>query len=174
MSRWSRYSPFKGRRFRVSRGRIRSFPEGKGYLLVTPQTKKKEDMGSVKVNWNDKMAYDGITRTANFYELVTVTKGNEKLDCDRLDILFYDKDQIKKLTATGNVYIESPDLENSSGVGTLLVWDFSENVAILTGDPLAELRRSGARTFSKKVYFDVNTKRVHWEGRPHWLVYEGK
>ena len=150
------------------------FAEGKGYLLVTPQTKKKEDMGSVEVNWNDKMIYDGITRTANFFELVTATKGNEKLDCDRLDVLFYDKDQIKKLTATGNVYIESPDLENSSGVGTLLVWDFSENVAVLTGNPLAELRRSGARTFSKKVYFDINTKSVHWEGKPHWLVYEGK
>ncbi|MEE9259830.1 MAG: LptA/OstA family protein, partial [Candidatus Scalindua sediminis] len=118
-----------------------------------------------------KMVYNGKNKTAIFYEMVNTVKGEEKLDCDRLDVLFFDKDKIKKITALGNVYIESPGLENTEGVGTLLVWDFSENLAVLTGDPLAELRRSGARTFSEKIYFDMNSKRVHWEGKPHWQIY---
>ncbi|MDR4503672.1 MAG: LPS export ABC transporter periplasmic protein LptC [Candidatus Scalindua sp.] len=146
--------------------------EGKGELIIKTRTEKDEDTGPVQIKWEDKMTYDGITKTAIFYGFVKATKGNEKLDCDKLDVFFYDKDKIKKLVASDNVYIASPDLENSSGVGSLLVWDFSINVAVLTGDPLAELRRSGVRTFSKKVYFDINTKRVHWEGKPHWLVYE--
>ncbi len=148
--------------------------EGKGELIVKAHMKKEKDSEFVYINWEDKMIYDGIIKTANFFGFVKVTKGNEKLDCDKLDVLFYDKNKIKKLIATENVYIASPDLENSSGVGSLLVWDFSQNVAVLTGNPLAELRRSGARTFSKKVFFDINTKRVHWEGKPHWLVYEGR
>jgi lipopolysaccharide export system protein LptA len=56
-------------------------------------------------------------------------------------------------------------------LGTLLEWDLIKDLAVLTGNPLAELRRSGSRTFSKKIYFDMRTKRVHWEGRPHWKVY---
>ncbi|GJQ58757.1 MAG: hypothetical protein SCALA701_15580 [Candidatus Scalindua sp.] len=146
--------------------------EGKGELIVKAHMNKEEDSEFVYINWEDKMIYDGKIKTANFFGFVKVTKGKEKLDCDKLDVLFYDKNQIKKLIATDNVYIASPDLENSSGVGSLLVWDFAQNVAVLTGNPLAELRRSGARTFSKKVFFDINTKRVHWEGKPHWLVYE--
>ncbi len=159
---------------------------GKGVVVVDSQrgntevaadsqeVKEEEDSGVIHINWEDNMAYDGIIKTANFYGLVKVTKENEKLDCDKLEVLFKDKNKIKKLIASDNVYIESPDMESSSGVGTLLIWDFSKNVAVLTGDPLAELRRSGARTFSRKIYFDINTKRVHWEGKPHWLVYEGR
>jgi lipopolysaccharide export system protein LptA len=56
-------------------------------------------------------------------------------------------------------------------LGTLLEWDLIQDVAVLTGNPLAELRKSGARTFSKKIFFDITTKRVHWEGRPHWKIY---
>ena len=145
--------------------------EGKGNLLVKTHTKKEEDSEFIDINWNEKMVYNGKNKTAIFYEMVNTVKGEEKLDCDRLDVLFFDKDKIKKITALGNVYIESPGLENTEGVGTLLVWDFSEDLAVLTGDPLAELRRSGARTFSEKIYFDMNSKRVHWEGKPHWQIY---
>lgn len=145
--------------------------EGKGNLLVKTYTKKEEDSEFIDINWDKKMVYNGKNKTAIFYEMVNTVKGEEKLDCDRLDVLFFDKDKIKKITALGNVYIESPGLENTEGVGTLLVWDFSENLAVLTGDPLAELRRSGARTFSEKIYFDMNSKRVHWEGKPHWQIY---
>ena len=117
------------------------------------------------------MVYNGSNKTAIFYEMVNTVKGEDKLDCDRLDVLFYNKDEIKKVTALGNVYIESPGLDNIEGLGTLLVWDFSEDRAVLTGEPLAELRKSGARTFSEKIFFDMNTQRVHWEGKPRWQIY---
>ena len=145
--------------------------EGKGNLLVKTHTEKEEDSEFVDISWNQKMVYNGSNKTAIFYEMVNTVKGEDKLDCDRLDVLFYNKDEIKKVTALGNVYIESPGLENIEGLGTLLVWDFSEDRAVLTGEPLAELRKSGARTFSEKIYFDMNTQRVHWEGKPRWQIY---
>ena len=147
------------------------FAEGKGNLLVKTHTEKEEDSEFVDINWNEKMVYNGKKKTAIFYEMVSTVKGEDKLDCDRLDVLFHDKDRIKKVTALGNVYIKSPGLENTEGIGTLLVWDFSKDLAVLTGDPLAELRRSGARTFSEKIYFDMNIQRVHWEGKPRWQIY---
>jgi LPS export ABC transporter protein LptC/lipopolysaccharide transport protein LptA len=147
------------------------FAEGKGNLLVKTHTKKEEDSEFIDINWNEKMVYNGKKKTAIFYEMVNTVKGEDKLDCDRMDVIFHDKDRIKKVTALGNVYIKSPGLENTEGIGTLLVWDFLEDLAVLTGDPLAELRRSGARTFSEKIYFDMNIQRVHWEGKPRWQIY---
>lgn len=145
--------------------------EGKGNLLVKTYTEKEEDSEFIDISWNQKMVYNGSNKTAIFYEMVSTVKGEDKLDCDRLDVIFHDKDRIEKVTALGNVYIKSPGLENTEGIGTLLVWDFSKDLAVLTGDPLAELRRSGARTFSEKIYFDMNIQRVHWEGKPRWQIY---
>ena len=145
--------------------------EGKGNLLAKTHTEKEEDSEFVDISWNQKMVYNGSNKTAIFYEMVNTVKGEDKLDCDRMDVVFHDKDSIKKVTALGNVYIESPGLENTEGLGTLLVWDFLEDRAVLTGEPLAELRKSGARTFSEKIYFDMRTQRVHWEGKPRWQIY---
>ena len=145
--------------------------EGKGNLLAKSDSKKEDETAEfIEINWNKEMIYNGSNQTANFYEMIKVTKGKEKLDCDRLDVFFDDKDKIKKITAFGNVYIASPDSDNTEGLGSLLVWDLTDDLAELTGNPLAELRRSGARTFSEKIYFDIRSKRVHWEGRPHWKI----
>jgi len=145
--------------------------EGKGNLLAKSDSKKEDETAEfIEINWNKEMIYNGSNQTANFYEMIKVTKGKEKLDCDRLDVFFDDKDKIKKITAFGNVYMASPDSDNTEGLGSLLVWDLTDDLAELTGNPLAELRRSGARTFSEKIYFDIRSKRVHWEGRPHWKI----
>ena len=146
--------------------------EGKGNLLAKTRSEKDgKDAEQLNINWDKEMIYNGQNQTANFYETIKVTKGKNKLDCDRLDVFFDDQDKIKKATAFGNVYINSPDSDNTEGLGTLLEWDLIKDVAVLTGNPLAELRKSGTRTFSEKIYFDINTKRVHWEGRPHWKIY---
>ncbi|KHE91737.1 MAG: hypothetical protein SCABRO_02518 [Candidatus Scalindua brodae] len=148
------------------------FAEGKGNLLAkTSAEKDGKDAEDLLINWNKEMVYNGRDQVANFYEMIKITKGNNKLDCDRLDIFFDDKEEIEKATAFGNVYLNSPDSDNTEGLGTLLEWDLIKDVAVLTGKPLAELRRSGQRTFSTKIYFDMNTKRVHWEGKPHWKIY---
>ncbi|MHC4270246.1 MAG: LPS export ABC transporter periplasmic protein LptC, partial [Planctomycetota bacterium] len=149
------------------------FAEGKGNLIVKSQIgKESKEPEPIEINWNKEMIYNGSGHTANFYEMIKVTKGTQKLDCDRLDIFFDDQDKLKKATAFGNVYLSSPDTDNTEGLGTLLEWDLVKGLAVLTGNPLAELRKSGARTFSEKIYFDIKTKRVHWKGRPHWQIYE--
>jgi len=146
--------------------------EGKGNLTAeTSSEKAGKDAEHLIINWNKEMIYNGRNQVANFYETIKVTKGKNKLDCDRLDVFFNDQDKVEKTTAFGNVYINSPDSDNTEGLGILLEWDLIKDVAVLTGNPLAELRRSGQRTFSEKIYFDINTKRVHWEGRPHWKIY---
>ncbi len=147
--------------------------KGKGYLIAKSQIgEESNESEPFEINWNKEMIYNGSGFMANFYGMIKVTKKNQKLDCDRLDVFFDDQDKVKKATAIGNVYIASPDTENTEGLGTLLEWELVKGLAVLTGNPLAELRKSGARTFSKKIYFDINTKRVHWEGKPHWKIYE--
>lgn len=148
------------------------FAEGKGSLLAkTSSGEDGKDVDDLLINWDKEMIYNGRDQVANFYEMIKVTNGKNKLDCDRLDVFFDDEDQIEKATAFGNVYFNSPESDNTEGIGTLLEWDLIKNVAVLTGNPLAELRRSGQRTFSQKIYFDINTSRVHWEGKPHWKIY---
>ena len=133
--------------------------------------KKAKKAENLVINWNKEMIYNGRDQVANFYETIKVIKGKNKLDCDRLDVFFDDQDKIEKATAFGNVYLNSPESDNTEGLGTLLEWDLIKDVAVLTGNPLAELRRDGQRTFSKKIYFDISTQRVHWEGKPHWKIY---
>ena len=148
------------------------FAEGKGNLTAkTSSEEDGKDAEDLLINWDKEMIYNGRDQVANFYEMIKVTKGKNKLDCDRLDVFFDDQDEIEKATAFGNVYFNSPDSDNTEGLGTLLEWDLIKDVAVLTGNPTAELRRSGQRTFSKKIYFDINTRRVHWEGKPHWKFY---
>ena len=148
------------------------FAEGKGNLTAkTSSEEDGKDAEDLLINWDKEMIYNGRDQVANFYEMIKVTKGKNKLDCDRLDVFFDDQDEIEKATAFGNVYFNSPDSDNTEGLGTLLEWDLIKDVAVLTGNPTAELRRSGQRTFSKKIYFDINTRRVHWEGKPHWKIY---
>ncbi|GAX60115.1 hypothetical protein SCALIN_C05_0200 [Candidatus Scalindua japonica] len=146
--------------------------EGKGNLIAETSSKKKsKEAEHLIINWDKEMIYNGQDHVANFYETIKATKGKDKLDCDRLDVFFDDQDKIKSATAFGNVYVNSPESDNTEGLGTLLEWDLIKDLAVLTGNPLAELRRSGSRTFSKKIIFDISTKRVHWEGRPHWKIY---
>ena len=133
--------------------------------------KKSKKAENLIINWDKEMIYNGRDQVANFYEMIKVIKGKDTLDCDRLDVFFDDEDKIEKATAFGNVYLNSPESDNTEGLGTLLEWDLIKDMAVLTGNPLAELRRSGQRTFSKKIYFDISTKRVHWEGKPHWKIY---
>jgi LPS export ABC transporter protein LptC/lipopolysaccharide transport protein LptA len=148
------------------------FAEGKGNLIAkTSSEEDGKDPEDILINWDKEMIYNGRDQVANFYEMIKITRGKNKLDCDRLDVFFDDQDEIEKATAFGNVYFNSPDSDNTEGLGTLLEWDLIKDVAVLTGNPTAELRRSGQRTFSKKIYFDINTKRVHWEGKPHWKIY---
>lgn len=147
--------------------------EGKGSLYEKGEEKlSKEDPEEtdIKVNWAKKMIYNDALKKTSFYEEVEVTKGGQKLNGDQIDAYLDRDNKITKIIATGNVYFFGKSLSGSEGLGSLFTWDLIKNVAILTGNPKAELRKEGSRTFSEKVYFDMAENRVTWEGRPHWQL----
>lgn len=151
--------------------------EGKGTLYEegdeVPSHKGTEET-DIKVDWTKKMVYNSELKKVSFYEQVQATRGGQKLNGDQIDAYMNDNKRISKIVATDNVYFFSKDLHNSEGLGTLLIWDLIQNVALLTGNPKAELRREGSRTFSEKVYFDINGNHITWEGRPHWQLITNK
>ncbi|HEY4481611.1 MAG TPA: LPS export ABC transporter periplasmic protein LptC, partial [Candidatus Brocadiaceae bacterium] len=147
--------------------------EGNGSLYEKgDETLSKEDgeESDIKVTWSKKMLYNNELKKASFYGEAQVTQGGQKLNADQIDTYLNNNKKINKIIATGNVYFCSKGLDGSEGLGSLLTWDLIQNVALLTGNPKAELRKEGSRTFSEKVYFDMAGKRVTWEGRPHWQL----
>jgi len=125
---------------------------------------------SLKVVWSEKMTYDDNIKKASFYEEVQVIRRGQRLNGDQIDAYLNDKKEISKIITTGNVYFYSENLGGSEGFGTLFTWDLADNLGVLTGDPKAELRKEGSRTFSKKIYFDMKENQISWEGRPHWQI----
>ncbi|MFN3530996.1 MAG: LptA/OstA family protein [Candidatus Brocadia sp.] len=147
--------------------------EGKGSLYEKGEEKfsgEDTEETDIKVNWAKKMIYNDVLKKTSFYEVVEVTKGGEKLNGDQIDAYLDGNGKIRKIIATGNVYFFSKSLSGSEGFGSLLTWDLIKKVALLTGNPKAELRKEGSRTFSEKVYFNMAENRVTWEGRTHWQL----
>ncbi len=147
--------------------------EGRGTLYERGEgnsDKKEAGETDIKVNWAKKMVYNDISKKASFFEEVQAYRGGQKLNGDQIDAYLNDKQRISKIIATGNVYFLSKTLNDSEGLGSMLIWDLVQNAALLIGNPKAELRREGARTFSDQVYFDIAGNKVTWEGRPHWQL----
>ncbi len=147
--------------------------EGNGSLYergTEPLSKEESGETDIKINWSKKMFYNDELKKASFYGEAQATQGGQKLNGDQIDAYMNNNKKINKIIATGNVYFFSEGLNGSEGLGSLLTWDLVQNAALLTGNPKAELRKEGSRTFSEKVYFDMAGKRVTWEGRPHWQL----
>ncbi|MCF6158562.1 MAG: LPS export ABC transporter periplasmic protein LptC [wastewater metagenome] len=128
-----------------------------------------------KINWTNKMTYNDVSRKASFYGLAQARRDGHSLHGDQIDAYLNDDQKIHKIIATSNVYFSITGMTNKTlngveGLGVFLVWDLTQNVALLTGDPKAELRKENSRTFSEKVYFDMAEDRITWEGRPHWQL----
>jgi len=147
--------------------------EGNGSLYEkgdeTASGKDGEETG-IKVTWSKKMIYNDDQKKASFFGEAQANQGGQKLSGDQIDTYLSKNKKINKIIATGNVYFYSEGLNGSEGFGSLLTWDMVQNLALLTGNPKAELRKEGSRTFSEKVYFDIAGNRVTWEGRPHWQL----
>ncbi|OQY99974.1 MAG: LPS export ABC transporter periplasmic protein LptC [Candidatus Brocadia sp. UTAMX2] len=147
--------------------------EGKGSLYERGEgnlPNQSAEETDIKVTWAKKMMYYDTLRKVSFYEEAEATRGGQKLQADQIDAYLGNDQNIHKIIATGNVYFSSKRLENSEGFGSLFTWDLIQNVALLTGNPKAELRKGGSRTFSEKVYFNMAENQVSWEGRPHWQI----
>ncbi|TVM03463.1 MAG: LPS export ABC transporter periplasmic protein LptC [Candidatus Brocadia sp. WS118] len=147
--------------------------EGKGSLYERGEEKfpnQSTEETDLKVNWTKKMLYYDTLRKVSFYEEAEATRGGQKLQGDQIDAYLDNNKNIHKIIATGNVHFSSKRLENSEGFGSLFTWDLAQDNALLTGNPKAELRKEGSRTFSEKVFFNMAENRVTWEGRPHWQI----
>ncbi|OHB97497.1 MAG: LPS export ABC transporter periplasmic protein LptC [Planctomycetes bacterium RIFCSPLOWO2_12_38_17] len=144
--------------------------EGSGTLYERRSDNKDAQDTDMKAIWSKKMQYNNTLKKISFYEGVQVTRSEQKLYGDQIDAYMNENQEINKIISIGNVYFYSKALNGSEGFGSLLTWDLIKNLALLTGNPKAELRKEGSRTFSQKVYFDIAQKRVSWEGRPHWQL----
>jgi LPS export ABC transporter protein LptC/lipopolysaccharide transport protein LptA len=147
--------------------------EGSGSLYE--KGKEPSDENSVgdtdiKVNWSKKMLYHSTQKKVSFSGEVQVARGGQKLNGDQMDAYLDNKRNISKIIAEGNVYFYCKILNGSEGFGSFFTWDFIQNVAVLTGNPKAELRKEGSRTYSQKVYFNMAENQITWEGRPHWQL----
>src|SRR3989338_4835685 len=144
--------------------------DGSGTLYERRPDNKDAQDTDMKAIWSRKMQYNNTLKKISFYEGVQVTRSEQKLYGDQIDAYMNENQEINKIISIGNVYFYSKALNGSEGFGSLLTWDLIKNLALLTGNPKAELRKEGSRTFSQKVYFDIAQKRVSWEGRPHWQL----
>jgi LPS export ABC transporter protein LptC/lipopolysaccharide transport protein LptA len=147
---------------------------GKGTLYERRDESDTEE-DDIKVNWTKQMFYSDAQKKASFYEQAQATRGGHKLDGDQIDAYLDNNKTMHKIIAADNVYFSitgnnNEDMNDTEGLGTLFIWDLIQNVALLTGNPKAELRRENSRTFSEKVYFDMTENRITWEGRPHWQL----
>ncbi len=147
--------------------------EGKGSLYEKGDetlSGKNTEKTDIKVNWSKKMFYSDVLKKISFYGEAQAAQDGQKLNGDQIDAYLDQNQKISKIIATGNVYFFSENLASSEGFGSLLTWDLIKNVALLTGNPKAELRKEGSRTFSENVHFNMAENRVTWEGRPHWQI----
>ncbi|MGR3220730.1 MAG: LPS export ABC transporter periplasmic protein LptC [Candidatus Anammoxibacter sp.] len=151
--------------------------EDEGNLVINSRSQaggNKNKTGYIYLEWHGNMVFNNKEGRASFYDRIKAFKDGLNIQCDVFDVYLDDEENVEKIVASGNVYVTSDILANLEGLGTMLTWDVVKNIAILTGDPVAELRKDGSRTLAKRVLFDIDARRVTWEGRTQWqIVSEG-
>lgn len=135
-----------------------------------PPGAENEYTGRISLEWQGNMVFTRSDKKASFYENVQVLKDGINIRCDLFDVFFDKTENLKRIVAMENVYVSSDIFPNTEAFGTMLTWNIDENVVVLTGDPLAELRKDGSRTLSKRIFFDLATKHVTWEGGSQWQL----
>lgn len=147
--------------------------EEKGNITINPSaqtTSGNNKLGHINLEWQGNMIFRRQEGRASFYENIKAFKDGMNITCDVFDVYFDHEENLRRIVALENVYISSELHANTEAYGTMLTWNIEENVVELTGDPFAELRKDGSRTLSKKIFFDVATKRVTWEGGSQWQL----
>ncbi|MGR3319986.1 MAG: LPS export ABC transporter periplasmic protein LptC [Candidatus Anammoxibacter sp.] len=147
--------------------------ENEGNIVINSNSQvggNKRKTGYIYLEWHGNMVFNSKKRKASFYDRIKAFKDGLNIQCDVFDVFFDAEENVEKIVALGNVYVSSDILANLEGLGTMLTWDITENIAVLTGDPVAELRKDGSRTLAKRVLFDIDSRRVTWEGRTQWQI----
>ncbi len=153
--------------------------EEKGHLIIGVKEGadgqneiSKNSLKDIRLEWQGNMEFNRFQSKASFFDNIEAFKDGLNIRCDVFNVFFDKNENVKKIAAMENVYISSAALQNMEGLGTMLTWDIVDNIAILTGDPVAELRKGGSRTLAKRVFFNINTRQVTWDGRTEWQMYK--
>src|SRR3990167_2089758 len=129
-----------------------------------------EGKGMTNISWFKKMVRDEKNGEISFFENVLAIKGQQQVECNRLNAFVDEDNKIKRVVALGDVVYSDTKEGGIEALGDVMEWDWKYNKMILSGTPTAEVRRKEARTFAKRVYYDPETQRLSWREKPHWQI----
>ncbi len=130
----------------------------------------EESHGLTNISWGKKMVRDEANKKISFFENVKAIKGEEQVECNQLNAFLSDSNKVRRVVALGDVVYSDTKEGGIEAVGDVLEWDWKLNKMILSGSPNAEVRRKGAKTFAKRVYYDPKTQRLSWREKPRWHI----
>ncbi len=99
---------------------------------------KGEKSGDVSITWRDRMVFDQISGKGFFEWNTEVTYGTHKVQSRKLEVALTDDNHLDKVHAIGNVYLQDTE-EQQEATGDTLVWNRTQNQAVLTGNPDASI-----------------------------------
>lgn len=144
---------------------------GEGTLYAEGKEEKEGKVsGLTNISWVKKMVRDERNKKISFFENVLALKGKEQVECNQLNAFIDETNKVKRVVALGDVVYSDTKEGGIEAIGDILEWDWKHNKMILNGTPTAEVRRKGARTFAKRVYYDPETQRLSWKEKPHWQI----
>lgn len=146
--------------------------EGPGNLSIKPD-KEDESAGNIEavdVTWLDRMVFDQAQQRAFFYGSVKTVRGEHKIESDQLDVFLNGADSFEKIIAKENVHFKDLRKSGIEGIGDIATWDCKLGFVVLGGNPKAELRRDKSRSFSRLIYYDLQSQHITWEKDTHLQV----
>ncbi|MFN3466696.1 MAG: LPS export ABC transporter periplasmic protein LptC [Candidatus Brocadiales bacterium] len=148
--------------------------KGEGTLFLQTEPGQPREEG-VNIDWDQKMMVLDAKKKITFHENVRATRGLQKVDCNQLNTFLGENNALERAVALGDVFFVDNREGGIESVGDTMEWDYKSNKVVVSGEPTAEARRKGSRTFAKRIYYDLKTQQVGWKERPHWEIpMEGK
>ncbi len=120
--------------------------------VIAESSKDKESKTTITA---DTMSYDYKRSIAIFQDNVVVIDPQVRLESDALTVLFGRTNEIKSITAVGNVRIKSDD---KAALCNKAIYIAKSGEILLTGD--AVLMRNNDRLEGKQITFWLNEERV--------------
>jgi len=142
----------------------------------TDDSKIKVNAGvrQIKIHWAKQMIFPRQQRKATFIGNVKVESSTRVLESERLEIFLDENEDLKEIRAYDDIFVydttQAKDGTRQEGTGQRLVWTADNDVALLTGDPVARLyyrgkpQSSGAWRFEGFFSDDEDKKKVEGTG----------
>ncbi len=143
--------------------------KGEGTLFLQTELGQKREDG-VTIDWSQKMRVQDAKRKITFHENVRAVRGQQKIDCNQLNTFLGEGNELERAVALGDVFFVDNREGGIESIGDTMEWDYQSDRVVISGEPTAEARRQGSRTFAKRIYYNLKTKQVGWKDRPHLEV----